>query len=156
MSGEVHDMPRLQVVLFGTYLIVLNVVLLCLLFMIWPTTLPLKAENTSDTIAVLGITIDMAPERRYLLIAAVAGALGSYIHLATSFADYVGNRQLVSSWLWWYALRPFIGVALALLMYFVIRGGLIIPPVRRATYPLTASPQSPGSPACSPSKRRTS
>jgi MYXO-CTERM domain-containing protein len=39
--------------------------------------------------------------------------------------DYVGNRKFVKSWTWWYLLRPFIGVALALLVYFAIRGGLI-------------------------------
>jgi hypothetical protein len=37
----------------------------------------------------------------------------------------VGNRRLGASWLWWYFLRPFIGVALALVLYFVIRGGLL-------------------------------
>jgi hypothetical protein len=51
--------------------------------------------------------------------------LGSYIHAATSFADYVGNRKLASSWLWWYLLRPFIGVSLALIFYFVVRAGFL-------------------------------
>ena len=39
--------------------------------------------------------------------------------------DFVGNRRFVGSWTWWYLLRPFIGVALALLIYFAVRGGLI-------------------------------
>jgi hypothetical protein len=56
---------------------------------------------------------------------ALSGALGSYIHLATSFADYLGNRQFVKSWEWWYVLRPFIGSALAVIVYFAARGGLI-------------------------------
>ncbi|MGH9631444.1 MAG: hypothetical protein ACRD7E_24330, partial [Bryobacteraceae bacterium] len=30
-----------------------------------------------------------------------------------------------SSWAWWYFLRPWIGAALALVVYFVIRAGLI-------------------------------
>jgi len=55
----------------------------------------------------------------------VAGALGSYIHLTTSFTDYLGNRQFVSSWKWWYVLRPFIGSALAVIVYCAVRGGLI-------------------------------
>ena len=53
------------------------------------------------------------------------GALGSYVHAATSFASYVGNRRLMLSWAWWYVLRPFIGMALALIFYFVVRGGLL-------------------------------
>ena len=55
----------------------------------------------------------------------LAAAVGSYIHAATSFATYVGNKSFVASWTWWYLLRPFIGMALALVFYFVIRGGLL-------------------------------
>ena len=55
----------------------------------------------------------------------LAGAIGSYIHASSSFVDYLGNRTLISSWVWWYLLRPFIGMMLALLFYFVFRGGFI-------------------------------
>jgi hypothetical protein len=61
-----------------------------------------------------------------LLAAIVAGALGSYVHAVTSFATYRGNRQLYSSWVWWYTLRPFVGVAMALLFYFAARGGVLV------------------------------
>jgi hypothetical protein len=62
---------------------------------------------------------------RYLLITALCGALGSYIHIATSFTQYSGQRRLVAAWGWWYILRPSIGSGLALLVYFVLRAGLI-------------------------------
>src|SRR6266481_7519722 len=62
-----------------------------------------------------------------LLLVGAAGALGALIHVTSSFADYVGNRQLVLSWVWWLLLRVPIGVALALVFYMLIRGGLIIP-----------------------------
>jgi hypothetical protein len=65
------------------------------------------------------------PEHCYLFMVIVGGALGSYIHATTSFTDYVGNRKLVSSWNWWYVLRPFIGVVLALIFYFVVRAGFL-------------------------------
>lgn len=109
---------------FGMYLIVLNLVLLYALVVIWPQTIP---PADTDHVAFWGgwIEFSMALETRYLVIVALAGALGSYIHLATSFADYQGNRRLVWSWGWWYVLRPFIGMALAVIVYFVIRGGLI-------------------------------
>ena len=100
MTDEVAIMPRGQVLRFGIYLIVLNLALLYVLMKIWPGTMTLGAN---DQVALLWgekLQIPLPPETRYLLIIAVAGALGSYIHLATSFADYVGNRQLVGSWLW--------------------------------------------------------
>jgi hypothetical protein len=62
---------------------------------------------------------------RLMLIVLFTGALGSFIHAATSFVDYVGNKRFVPSWTGWYLLRPFIGGALALLLYFVVRGGFI-------------------------------
>jgi len=110
---------------FGVYLIVLNLVLLYILVKIWPEKIPLEGEE--QVVRLLGsmLGFHLPLEARYLLIVAVVGALGSYIHLATSFADYVGNRQFYRSWEWWYILRPFIGMALAVIIYFVIRGGLI-------------------------------
>ena len=60
-----------------------------------------------------------------MFMAALAGALGSYVHLATSFADYAGNEKLTASWGWWYLVRPFIGMALAEVVYLTLRGGLL-------------------------------
>lgn len=73
------------------------------------------------------IIVSPSPEVRLLLIVMLAGALGSFIHAATSFTSYVGNRKLAASWTWWYLLRPFIGMSLALVFYFVVRGGFISP-----------------------------
>jgi hypothetical protein len=66
----------------------------------------------------------VSPGVALILLVVVASALGSYVHVATSFADFVGNRRLMASWLWWYLLRAFIGVALALVFYFALRAGL--------------------------------
>ena len=60
-----------------------------------------------------------------LLLAVVAGALGSYIHAIKSLADFLGNRTAKTSWFYFYAIRPFLGAALALLFYAVIRGGFM-------------------------------
>jgi hypothetical protein len=93
----------------GAYIGCLNVVLICALVRVWP------GPGTA------------AQEARYLLTTALAGALGSFIHLATSFVDYAGKKNLTESWAWWYFLRPGIGAALAVVVYFVVRAGLISP-----------------------------
>ena len=59
-----------------------------------------------------------------LLLVMICSGLGSFVHAATSFASYVGNRRMYASWTWWYLLRTGIGTALALLVYFLLRGGL--------------------------------
>jgi hypothetical protein len=64
-------------------------------------------------------------ELQLILLAIFAGALGSYIHALKSFADFVGNRTLTASWFWWYLVRPFLGMAMALVFYAVVRGGFV-------------------------------
>jgi hypothetical protein len=110
---------------FGAYLIVLNLCMLYLLVVLWPKQLPIKPDPVPLRLLPGTHEFQLGIETRFLLLVMVAGALGSYIHLATSFADYLGNRQFVKSWGWWYILRPFIGMALAIMFYFAARGGLI-------------------------------
>lgn len=109
---------------FGLYLMLLNATLVFVLISVWPDG---TSQTTSETLHLFWnkLSFSLSVETRYLLIVAISGALGSYIHTATSFADFVGNRRLYASWTWWYLLRPFIGMALALIVYFAVRGGLI-------------------------------
>jgi hypothetical protein len=72
-------------------------------------------------------SLQLGRAENLLLLVAAMGALGALIHVTSSFADYVGNRRLMWSWVWWLLLRVPIGVALALVFYMLIRGGLIIP-----------------------------
>jgi len=62
-------------------------------------------------------------ETRLLLIVILAGAFGSLVHAIRSFYWYVGNRDLKWSWALTYVLLPFGGGILAMLFYFVVRGG---------------------------------
>jgi hypothetical protein len=95
--------------LIAIYIAALNLGLVTALIQVWPGTASPGVSN----------------EQRYLIMAAVAGALGSYIHLATSFVEHAGRKALSTSWAWWYFLRPLVGSALALIVYFVLRAGLI-------------------------------
>jgi hypothetical protein len=68
---------------------------------------------------------ELNPEQMLIVLVAVGGALGAFIHVATSFTDYIGSNKFEQSWIPWYFMRPFIGAALALAFYFLLRGGLI-------------------------------
>ena len=123
MPDNVRCVPKWLQGLFGVYLILMCIVLVYVLIRVWPA-------GTGDvrTMALLPgnrLTFSVALEVQYLAVVVVAEALGSFVHVATSFADFVGNRQFAPSWILWYILRPFIGVALALLLYFVVRAGLV-------------------------------
>jgi IPT/TIG domain-containing protein len=144
-----------QVGLLAIYLILVAILLADALTVLWPTYSPPSSSSapTVETGTGQGATTEQnkqnAPaaeprswnksvrwwpftthtnipdETRLLLIVIFAGALGSFVHAATSFVDFAGNRRLNTSWFWWYALRPFIGMALALVFYFVVSGGLL-------------------------------
>jgi hypothetical protein len=62
-------------------------------------------------------------ERRLLLLVVCAGALGSLVHGLRSIYWYVGNRNLIWSWIPKYLIQPFGASVLAVVFYLVIRGG---------------------------------
>lgn len=127
-TGPPVAASRVWIILFGFYLIVLNLVLLYLLIRIWPGK-PVSADDLVHvTIIPKYFERNLDLETVYLSLVALVGALGAFIHLATSFTEFLGNRTFIASWKWWYGLRPFIGSALALMVYFAARGGLIAGP----------------------------
>ena len=117
------DDRRAVVVWIGLYQVLVAVLLLVLLFAVWPERVDRSGWRSGPLLDALGV--ELGDEARMLLIVVAAGALGSHVHAATSFASFVGNNRLEPSWTWWYLLRPFIGMPLALTVYFVIRGGLL-------------------------------
>ena len=68
---------------------------------------------------------DIPREIDLLWLVIVTGALGSFVHGARSFVDFLGNRAFRSSWSAWYIMSPFLGAALALIFYLVVRGGFL-------------------------------
>lgn len=110
------------ILLFGFFFVLLAVGVVQLLIAAWP-------DQTGGVMlfGIISIQIPDGVDLRLILIAILSGVLGAFIHAATSFADYLGNRKLKRSWAAWYLLRPFIGMALALLFYFLIRGGFLAP-----------------------------
>lgn len=111
----------------GGYLTVVAVALVFFVYVLWPE-IELGGENGkiewSNAVRAFD-SVEIGAEPRLILLVVLGGALGSYVHAATSFVTFVGNRALVASWTWWYLLRPFIGMAIALVFYFVVRGGLL-------------------------------
>jgi hypothetical protein len=78
-------------------------------------------------------------EQAVLWMVILLGALGGFLYLASSMGTYVGNRQLLKSWILYYVLIPFQGAALAPLIYLLLRVGVLNP----------ANPTSSGRPMAS-------
>ena len=112
------------IILMSAYLILTTIFLLYGLVQFWP---PSTTESASSPVTFLFWTLSISDEVRLIIIVAMAGALGSLVHALRSLYWYVGNRELVMSWLLMYILLPFVGATLALVFYFVIRGGFFSP-----------------------------
>jgi len=84
-----------------------------------------SGQIVSIPINVLGYCRKTTFDERLILLVIFAGILGAFVHGATSLADFLGNNNFNRSWTWFYFLRPAIGMSLALVFYFVIRGGFL-------------------------------
>lgn len=121
-AGNIH--------IFGVCFLIFTIFIFYVLVTTWPVLVPVPggSANTFKPFRFFGFgPYNWAPDLRMLLTVIVAGAIGSLIHTLTSFGDYVGNRRLSTSWMWWFVLRTPIGIALAIVAYLILRGGLIVP-----------------------------
>lgn len=113
----------LQITLMGAGLMLFALVLAVSLVSLWPQSYPHfpPAGMVGDPGVQCLIGWCPGPDARLLVMVMVAGALGSFVHVAKSFGDFVGNDRFMASWIWWYLLKPCIGMALALMLYLIVR-----------------------------------
>lgn len=129
----------------GIYLHAVMAALVYLLVALWPEGASVHLSVFCRSLAVL------SRDQALLWSMAVLGAIGGNLHAISSFVAYVGNRTFVRSWVWWYVARAPVGISLALVMYFVLRGGLFplaVPTSNPAPTPTVAT--SPGAPVVAP------
>ena len=114
-----------KIVLIGLFLLFVSVVLVYLIIVIWPTNIEDITKRSDYEISLIGSRFKIDIDTGLIILVLLVGGLGSFIHASTSFATFVGNRSFTNSWLWWYLFRPFIGMAISLILYFVVRAGLV-------------------------------
>jgi hypothetical protein len=103
-----------------------------------PTTLQIVARIDEATPRLAGAWVTVRPASLLtgicedgdsfnvgglLLLLALMGALGAIIHAISSFTTFVGNREFLTSWVWWYVFKPFLGGLVALVVFLVFRAG---------------------------------
>ncbi|MER5258833.1 hypothetical protein [Streptomyces sp. NPDC002855] len=116
-----------DIVLLAGLLILMASTLGVTLVQTWPPPpTPGAAQRVEKAaqVRVLFWSPDLLRETRLFIVVAAAGGLGAVIHTLRSLYWYVGNRGLRRSWVLMYVVEPFAGAILALVVYFVLRGGL--------------------------------
>lgn len=109
------------IAILAAVLIVAVTLTIYVLVAAWPTSAASPASSTH----VAGFKLVLDREQRLFVIVAASGILGGLIHCLRSLYEYVGERELRRSWLLMYLCLPFIGGALAVVFYVILRGGLI-------------------------------
>jgi hypothetical protein len=115
---------RIWIVLLSLVLVALAGLVTVTLVQLWPASTGSSGPLLTNHV-VLGIRANLNLDINLLLVAALTGALGGLLHSLRSIAWYVGERKLKWSWVLFYACLPFVAAILALLFYFLLRGGLI-------------------------------
>jgi len=110
-------------VVLAIFMIAIVAILVYSLIKFW-IELPINGANAPPIeINYFGTELKPSYESILLVIVVICGALGSMVHTLRSMSWYIGNRDLRRSWIAKYIVQPFIGAALALIFYFVVRAG---------------------------------
>jgi hypothetical protein len=111
--------------LTAAFLIVMSIILVISLVQCWPSLDISKDISAKSPISFLVWDFEIIFESRLILIVVLTGALGGLVRSFRSLAWHTGKRELLKSWVLQYILSPFIGATLAIITYFVIRGGFV-------------------------------
>jgi hypothetical protein len=90
----------------------------------WPLT-GANAPQGATAVNLLDWSFSASIDQRLFLTVSLSGALGGLLHGLRSLYWYIGNRALRRSWLTMYLCLPFVGSAMAVVFYLVLRGGLV-------------------------------
>ncbi len=113
----------LGVVLLLLYLVLLSLLSIYGLIQFLPTSTQVKTNIELSQVTYIIWSMSISTEIRLLITVAIAGMLGSLVHAFRSLYWYIGNRNLIRSWIPKYLLLPFVGATLGLSFYLIIRGG---------------------------------
>ena len=107
----------------GVYLVVLGSALIATTLWAWSFANAVVADGRSVRPHFLGIGFRPTAAFSVLLIVGLTAALGSVAVMAVTFAGRSGRHTLEAGWEWWYATRPIVATAVALLTYMVVLAG---------------------------------
>jgi hypothetical protein len=129
---ESPKISTVSITFLGITMLISSFVIGYFLYALWPVmkdggeqiAFSSKPPGWEKVSYIFGKAYTFSSEQRLLILVLLAGAMGSFIHAATSFSNYVGEGKIDRKWIWWYILRPIIGMAVALTFYMIFRAGL--------------------------------
>jgi hypothetical protein len=128
---EERPMSEAQRAFVGAALVLVTLVLITQLLAIWASVAaatsiekPLPPIPTTALLFGLAHTA-FSPEVVLIAMVLMAGALGALVGVTRRFLYFAGREELTRRDEWSYLMRPLQGAALALIVYFTLRGGYL-------------------------------
>ncbi len=117
-------MPNSMLAALLIYHLILGGFAIYMILSIWPGTVP---PPQNRVVGLFGgrVTLNLNVEVTLLLVVVFAALVGAFVHSFASIAWHRAHDALEERWATWYITRPFIGVGLALLIYFLLRAGFL-------------------------------
>jgi hypothetical protein len=135
-----HPVSTTGTLMLAGYLTLFAILLIFLLFALYPRW-DFSTQQWSNSVRIGSIYRSLDLEIRLILTAAAAGALGAILHALRSLTVFVGNRTLVSSWVFWYLIQPLTGMLAAVIFFFVLRATPLLgspPQIGKAFFSIAA------------------
>jgi hypothetical protein len=127
-----QPMGPVQRGVIGTALVTVTALLMLQLLVIWPAVMaatpvdPDTDPSAVGTPVLFGLThIELEPQVVLILMVLMAGALGALVGGSRRFLYFATRDELTKRDEWSYVIRPMQGAALALIVYFTLRGGYL-------------------------------
>lgn len=134
VSVDKNEITRTGRIIGGFLLIGFTLLPIIMLIGLWPNQMP--DENTSTYYNPRLFAMEVYPKNEVgaskihintilFLLVALAGFMGSMVHLATSFTNYVGSGRFKKDWTLWYCVKPFTAAGVSVIFYMVLNAGLL-------------------------------
>ncbi|HEY3034380.1 MAG TPA: hypothetical protein VGJ54_06955 [Streptosporangiaceae bacterium] len=92
---------------------------------VWAWGIADRVGTTSVAVRWVGPDFSATAGTSALVLAAVGGVVGSFVHSASLFASRVGRRTFENSYFWWYLLRPLEAALVAMVFVAALRAGFV-------------------------------
>jgi hypothetical protein len=112
----------------GTLLTLATVLLMAHLIAIWPAVISATATKprSATTTLLFGLVqTTFTPDVVLIAMVLIVGSLGAFVATMRRFMTYARQDELTRRDAWSYLMRPMQGAALALIVYFTLRGGYL-------------------------------
>lgn len=136
LDKDGNEISRIEKRIAGILLVLFTIVPVVLIVGLWPDRFSDNIDKQFYKLELFNIRLIEYNISTYpgnyihintilFLLVALAGFLGSMIHVASSFTNYIGAVKFKRRWLLWYIVKPFSAAGIALVFYLVLQAGLL-------------------------------